>query len=891
MELMVGVRLGHYEIQEPLGAGGMGEVFRARDTRLNRDVALKVLPESFAADSDRIARFTREAQTLAALNHPHIAQIHGLEESSGVRALVMEFVQGEDLAHRIARGPIPLDDALAIARQIAEALEAAHEQGIIHRDLKPANIKLTPDGTVKILDFGLAKPGGAGGAGRDHLANSPTFTAAAAATQMGVILGTAAYMAPEQARGKAVDKRGDIWAFGCVLYEMLTGAQAFSGDTVTDVLASVVQREPDWSRLPEGLPPGVRAAIQHCLVKDRAQRLADLSTARFLITHSDGIAAPAAVAGGRRPDARLAIGLALVAALLAVIATLLVVRSRDASPAVGTVARVTIPLPPGDAIVSPQLLPLAISPDGAHVVYQGVHDGKRQLHHRALASMDATPIPGTDGGLMPFFSPDGRWIGFFDGESLKKVPLGGGALEVIGPAPSARGASWGADGFIYFAPAGVGTIWRVSASGGNLVEVTKLDATAGEISHRWPQIVPEHDALLFTARTGPGPDEASIAWQSLKTGERRTLVRGGENGHYVRSGYVVYARSEDLLTIPFDPSAGGVSMATPMRLPERPLVSSGEATPYAVSATGTLAYLSGGPSQHARRLVTVEPTGSVQPLNLPERHYQQISISPDGRQMIVQILEGTIGLWLYDFSRGTLAPLVTSAGSSQVPVWTPDGRRVIYRGTRTGTRNLWWKATDGSGDEERLSAKDGVVQTPGSVSPDGEWLVFEEVGGGRGYDIFAMRLSGDRTPRPLVASSANERNPRISPDGRWLLFVSEGSGRPEIFAQPFPGPGSRTPVSSNGGIEPLWSRDGRQVFYLEGNRLMAVSVSTTPTFSAGIPRALFEARYPSSTTGTTGYDVLPDGRFVRVQSLAPEPPLDRISLVLNWDEQLRQSAR
>jgi eukaryotic-like serine/threonine-protein kinase len=884
-------RVGPYEIVSRLGAGGMGEVFRARDTRLNRDVALKVLPESFAADADRIARFTREAQALAALNHPHIAQIHGFEESDGVRALVMELVEGEDLAERIARGPIPVDEALAIARQIADALAAAHEQGIIHRDLKPANIKLRADGSVKVLDFGLAKAATTSRAAGDGSIDAPTLTSPAM-TMQGVILGTAAYMAPEQARGKAIDKRADIWAFGCVVYEMLTGAQAFRGETVTDVLASVVQREPDWSKLPGDLPPGVRTAIEHCLMKDRAQRIADISTARFLLTNSDRIAAPSAVAGERRLPARLGIGLAAAAgALLAVVATMLVVQSPDRSPAIGAIARVTIPLPPGDVIVSAQLLPLAISPDGAHLVYQGLHDGKRQLHHRALASTDATPIPGTDGGLMPFFSPDGHWIGFFDGEHLKKVPLGGGTLEVICPAPSARGASWGADGFIYFAPAGVGTIWKVSASGGDPVEVTKLDASAGEISHRWPQVVPEHDALLYTARTGPGPDEASIAWQSLKTGERRTLVRGGENGRYVQPGYVVYSRSDDLLAIPFNPSAAGMPTATPLRLPERPLVSSGEATPYAASATGTLAYLSGGPAQHARRLVTVAPTGSVQPLNLPERHYQQISISPDGRHAIVQILEGTVGLWSYDFSRGTLAPLVTGAGSSQVPVWTPDGRRVIYRGTRRGTRNLWWKAADGSGDEERLSAKDGVVQTPTSVSPDGEWLLFEEVGDGRASDILAMRLAGDRTPQPLVATSANERNARISPDGKWLLFVSEGSGRPEIFAQPFPGPGPRTPVSSNGGIEPLWSRDGRQVFYIEGNRLMAVSVSTTPSFSPGIPRPLLDGPYPRSTTGTTGYDVLPDGRFVRVQSIAPEPPLDRISLVLNWHEQLRQAAR
>jgi Protein kinase domain len=549
LSLSLGTRLGPYEVTAQIGAGGMGEVYRARDTKLDRSVALKILPQSFAQDAKRLARFEREAKTLASLSHPNIAIIHGFEEADGIKALVMELVEGPTLADRIAQGPIPVDEALPIAKQIAEALEAAHEQGTVHRDLKPANVIVRPDGTVKVLDFGLAKAI-AGEAGTD-LANSPTVTALA--TRAGVLLGTAAYMSPEQARGKAVDKRTDIWAFGCVLYEMLTGTCAFAADDVSGTLAHVPMKELEWEALPASTPASIRHLIQRCLQKDPERRLRDIGDAGFQIEDAQN-AAPSGAATARRRKSQERVS--WMAAMLIVVVGMTTLNFRRAPAPQGSpaVARLTVVLPAGDRLGSLNNAAVALSPGGTQLAYVGVKDSHQQLYFRSLDGVDSKAISGTEGATSPFFSPDGQWIGFFALGKLKKVSVAGGAVEILCDAPSRDGfgGSWGPDNSIYFAPGGGAGLWKVSASGGIPTEVTGLDRSYGEISHRWPQVLPGGKALLFTVWMGPGFDEHRIDVQALQTGKRRVLVRGGTTGRYVASGHLVYARADALMAVRMD---------------------------------------------------------------------------------------------------------------------------------------------------------------------------------------------------------------------------------------------------------------------------------------------------------------------------------------------------
>jgi serine/threonine-protein kinase len=882
--------IGAYQVVAAIGAGGMGEVFRARDTKLNRDVAIKVLPELFALDPERIARFTREAQTLAALNHSNIAHIYGVVDRPA--ALVMEFADGEDLSAIIARGPLTVADALPIARQIADALEAAHEQGIVHRDLKPANVKVKADGTVKVLDFGLAKA-------MDPVdsvlqgfspANSPTFTSHG--TQMGVILGTAAYMAPEQARGKTVDKRADIWAFGVVLFEMLTGQQAFAGDTISEVMASVMKDDPDWSRLPPSTPPQVVRLLRRCLVKDPKQRLRDIGDARLLLDDAD-VPASSAV-NGRRATHR-AIGTVpaaalVVASMLAGGAAVRVFRPAPATAIAGS-PHLDIALPGDDEITGAEMAPLAISPDGSRIAYSAVHNGRAQLYVRAIDEPDAKALPGTEGAGTPFFSPDGQWVAFFAQEKLKKVAIGGTSVQVLCDVGLARGGTWAADGQIYFAPTTISGILKVSDAGGTPVEITHLDRAHGEISHRWPLVLPDAKTLLFTIWSGPGEDERQIVRLSLATGERQTLVRGGDHAKYLPDGYLVYVRLDDLFAVPWRPSDTKIGTTAPFPLHEHARVENEGAGAYDISSNGTFISVTGGAMRYAHRLVWVDRSGRVDPLPLPQRNYEAAWVSPDGTLALVQISEGTIGLWLYDLARHTLTPFVTPGGSSQAGAWTPDGKSIIYRNTRNGTRDLYRRAADGTGGEERLTAGDAML-TPGSVSPDGRWLVFNAMGGKRGVtQLMAVRLDGPlpATPQPVVAEGGAQ-NGQLSPDGKWLAYTAPVSDRMEIYVQPFPGPGPRKQISTEGGVEPLWSRGGRELFYQDGDRLMGVEVSTSPSFSAGQPRVVAQGAFRAGPNSKTPFDIAADGRFLRVQPVAPERPLNRIDVVLNWFADVQTAA-
>jgi len=882
MALTPGSRLGPYEVIAQIGVGGMGEVYRATDTNLKRAVAIKVLPESVASDVERLARFQREAEVLASLNHPNIAAIYGLERSGGKTALVMELVEGPTLADRIAQGALPVDEALPLAEQIAEALEAAHERGIIHRDLKPANVKVRPDGTVKVLDFGLAKALEPQGAVLDA-SQSPTITSPAM-TRMGVILGTAAYMSPEQARGKAVDKRSDIWAFGCVIYEMLTGRRAFAGDEVSDVLASVLAREPDWTLLPAGLSPVLATFIKRCLQKDRKQRIGDVQSLRLAL---DGAFETAASHVGqsmtvaqpvwRRP---IVLGLATAMALLAAaIGGVVVWTLARTTPAAGSrVARLTM------QIGSPGRPGVAISPAGTHVAYIAMSGDREQLYLRALHSVEAKALPGTESASSPFFSPDGQWIGFFAQGKLKKVSLAAGTTQTLSDAPlGGAGGSWAADGSIYYAPTGSSGLLKVSANGGTPTAVTTLDRAKGEVSHREPHVLPGGRVVMLTMWTGPGLDEQQIHVQRLDTGERTIVVRGGGTGRYVPTGHVVFVRRDELFAVPFDLDRLQVSGEV-VRLADAVL-----GDQYAVSDVGELVYLPGSPQAYESRLVWVARDGRVEALAAPLRNYHgNAVISPDGHLAAVDVDTGTIGIWLYDFSRATLTPLTTGSGSSQAPRWTPDGKRIVYRGTRTGFRNLWWKTVDDSMSEERLASGERT-QHPGSWSADGQWLVYTEISLETGPDVWALPAGGDRKPRVIVRTPFDDGYPRLSPDGHWLAYTSDESGRMEVFVQPFTGPGRRSQISNDGGAEPVWSRDGRELFYLNGDKMMAVEITTTPAFKAGTPRLLFEGRYRSGPTGVAGYDVTSDGqRFLRVQPVHPDPPTNQIHVVLNWLEELKR---
>jgi hypothetical protein len=889
--VMTGRRIGGYMIGAPLGAGGMGEVYCARDTRLGRDVAVKILPRAFTSEPERLARFEREARVLASLNHPNIGAIYGLEESGGITALVMELVEGEDLSERIACGTMPIDAALPIAKQIADALETAHEQGIIHRDLKPANIKVRANGTVKVLDFGLAKVMDPAGGPSANAMNSPTITTPAM-TQAGVILGTAAYMSPEQARGKAVDKRADIWAFGVVLYEMLTGRRAFEGNDVSITLAAVMTKEPEWDALPASTPEALRRLLIRCLQKDAKARMRDIGEARLQI---DELLSSAPAFETTRPVTPRRRGtswpLTMVTAVFAaIVAGIVVWTLRPPAPSVaGPVARVAVSLPAGVRLAELQFPAVALSPDGTQLAFAALKGSTRQLYIRSLDNVELKAIAGTEDATAPFFSPDGQWIGFFAGGKLKKISVAGSALQALWSAPLGVGGSWAPDNTIYFAPTAIAGLWKIPAAGGTAQPVTTLDRSKGEVSHRWPQVLPGGTSVLFTVWTGPGYDEKYFAVQSLETGERHVLLRGGETGRYVSTGHLVYTRGDALMAVPLDLARLKVTGGAPVVLAEM-VWTGAQGAHYSVSDSGSLAYVPGDPPRYERRLVWVDRKGAVEPLPVPSRAFGSPQLSPDGHRLAVEVWEGTVGIWIYDFARATLTPL-TSGGSSQQPAWTPDGERIAYRFTRSGLRNVFWKAVDGIGEEERLTTGDDN-QTPGSWSPDGKWLAFADLATSTGADIWLVRPEGDRKAQVFLRTPSNERDPRFSPDGRWLAYVSDESGRQQICVRPFPGPGPMSQVSTDGGTEPVWSRDGRELFYLNGDKMMAVDVAARPAFTAGPPRLLYEGRYDTSVTFTSSYDVSLDGRrFLRAQPPESGPAATQIQVVINWGEELRQKVR
>jgi serine/threonine-protein kinase len=882
MALTIGTQLGSHEIISLLGKGGMGEVYRARDLRLKREVAIKILPEEFSRDADRAIRFQREAEVLASLNHPNVAAIYDLQDANGLRYLVLELVEGDTLADRLQHGAISLEESLKIGIQISEALEAAHETGIIHRDLKPANIKVTTEGKVKVLDFGLAKAF-CSDAGNANMSDSPTLTMGA--TQQGIILGTAAYMSPEQARGRAVDRRTDVWALGAVIYEMLTGKQAFQGEDVGDILATVVKTDPDWDRLPENTPESITRLLRRCLRKDRRLRLGDAGAVRIEL--EEALASPSSGEASKNGHRRRSFSLfaAVVVAIVAIVIAFAIGTRFGKSPAQqerGNVARLNLSLPAGTEL-SIRPASIVISPDGTQVAFIASRGGNEQLYIRRLSEFDSRPLKDTKGGLAPFFSPDGKWLGFFADGKLKKLSTSGEVVETLADADG-NGGSWGRDDTIAFF--NKGDLFAVPSTGGTPRPLAAPNKDRQSSRSGGPEILPGGDAVLFmTATRGDSTvDERSIEVLSIKTGERKTLIRGGYNPHYVATGHLIFLRSQTLMAVPFDLKKLELA-GTPIPLLEG-LWQGYAGASFSCSNVGACVYLGGG-AVTQRSVVLVDRDGVSQTLPLAPQNYSHPRFSPVGDKIAFWIQQSRCDIVVYDIARNVLTRLTTE-GDNHYPIWTPNGRQITYiSGARPGILgyDFMSKPVDGSGREQQLTETGQNLNpiTPFSWSPDGSVLAFANHG-----DIWLLAMSGKREPRPFIESASDETAPSFSPDGHWLAYTSDQSGEQQVYVQNFPGPGATYPISTNGGNEPVWARNGRELFFRNRNQLMAVQITTQPTFSVSKPRVLFVSPFASGTS-VANYDVSPDGaRFVMVNDGEGANTTTQINVVMNWFRELQE---
>ena len=876
-QLLVGSGFGPYRVLELLGVGGMGEVYRARDTQLQRDVALKILPDSFAADPERVARLQREAEILASLDHPNIAGIHGIHDSDGTRGLVLELVEGETLAEAISRGPIPCADALPVAMQIADGLDAAHERGIVHRDLKPANIKITPDGVVKILDFGLAKLGlnPRFDDDRDKPAGLPAKLSPA--TLPGILLGTAAYLAPEQARGTSLDRRADVWAFGAVLFETLTGRSPFARDSVQDTLAAVLRDEPDWSTLGDDIPPRIRRLLEMCLEKDPRRRVRDMATIRMVIEGAfETPAAPeqSRTSVGDVPRWRSALpwAVAILTGLVAAVSIAWQVRPTAPQPS----AHLILPVESRERI-NPSTP--ALSPNGRYLAYTWGPAGARTLSVHTMLEPDGAPLIELAGAFYPFFSPDSAWLGFFADGELKKVPVGGGPAQTVARAPASRGASWGDDGRIVFAPSFRSGLMRVPADGGEPETLTIPDSGRAESSHRWPHVLPGAATVIFTALSTQG---TAIVAMSLKTGERRVLVDGAQFARYISTGHLVYSHAGRMMAVPLDVERLTV-VGAPM--PFFNAVTSDPPT-FAFADTGLLIFRSG--SAGASALVWIDRAGGVAPLGSELHGFAHPRISPDGAH-VVATRAGN--LWLYDIARDMLSQLTFDGRDLKFPLWTPDSRHVIYARPRAGTGwDIFWRPADGSGSERELVTL-MLDQVPNSVTPsvNGEphFLAFRETSPETAADIRILSMKNQGV-RAFVNGPASERNASFSPDGQFVAYDSNELGRDEVFIRPLTGTGGVRRVSYDGGIEPYWAPNG-ELFFRSGDQMFVVAVRTRQGLAVGVPRKLFEGPYALSPVEHRNYDVTPDGqRFLMVRRPSTAEGTVRLNVVVNWLEELKQ---
>ncbi|HXC33267.1 MAG TPA: protein kinase [Verrucomicrobiae bacterium] len=884
MTIAAGTRLGAYEVISPIGAGGMGEVYKARDTRLDRTVAIKVLPDHFADRGALRERFEREAKTIASLNHPHICTLYDVGREGSTDYLVMEYIEGETLAQRLAKGPLPIQQTLLFAIEIADALDKAHRKGITHRDLKPGNIMLTKSGT-KLLDFGLAKLAQDNNAPVAPESQLPTMKGAV--TAQGTILGTLQYMAPEQVEGKTdqIDARTDIFAFGVVVYEMATGKKAFEGKSQASLMAKILETDPvPMATLAPMTPPALDRIVKRCLAKDpddRWQSARDICQELRWISdggsQSESAKTAPAPSVSRRERLAWIAGCVIACALVGVLGWIL-----KPAPAPLPVTRFAIPLPPGQISLSPDAPRLAISPDGQNLVFvANPKGGSERLYLRAMNRPEAAAIAGTEGAAAPFFSPDGQWIGFFADNKLKKVSISGGSPIILCDAPELLGyrASWGRDDQIVFRPA-LPDLFQVSAAGGTPQSLGFYRAFS-------PEILPAGNALLFTEGAPVGTNlaaSAHVAVRQLKGGEPRELAAGA-SPIYSPTGHLIYVQAGALTAVPFDAKRLTVTGSpVPLGLDVGQSTVTGTAQ-YSLSSNGTLVYFSGGAQAVQRKLVWVDRSGAEQPLPAPPHAYRTPRISPDARHVAVAGVDADV--WVYDITRDSLTKLTFNGAAT--PVWTPDGKHVAF-GSAAGTphgSNIYWQPSDGSGRADALTSFDQNAHNTGSWSPDGQVLAFEEINPASGRDVLIFTL-GDRKVRPFLNTKFDETAPEFSPDGHWLAYASDESGRYEIYVQPYPGPGGKWQISTDGGMEPRWAHDG-EIFYRSGPKLMAVQTKLTPSFSADKPKMLFEGAYIPTLQTMANYDVTPDGRrFLMVKANEDAESGQQINVVLNWFEELKQ---
>jgi Tol biopolymer transport system component len=887
---MIGRTIAHYEVTSRLGAGGMGEVYRARDTRLGREVALKLLPEAFARDPERLMRFEREAKLLASLNHANLAVIHGIEHDGERRVLVLELVEGEDLARRIARGAVPVDEALAIARQVADAVEAAHEQGVVHRDLKPANVVVSPDGVVKVLDFGLAKAV-EGDSSAPNLSQSPTLLSSP--TAAGVILGTAAYMSPEQARGKRVDRRADIFAFGCLLYEMLAGRQAFFGETVSDTLAAILRAEPDWTLLPKDTPPSVVRLLRRCLEKDPKQRLRDVGEARIVLERAlrgepgDEAVAPAAAAPAGRRRAWLPWA---IVGVLAVVAVTAMTRSRKAVETGSPLVQLSLPLPE-DASLSlrgQHPAPPAISPDGKRVVFGISEQGGAILYVRALDSPEAVKLPGTNGAGYPFWSPDSRQIAFFAQGKLRKIDAGGGPVTTVCDAALGKGGSWGPEGTILIAPNYASGIFRVPADGGPAQPVTVPDTTRGEVSHRFPRFLPDGNRFLYLSRT--------VTVRSGSTGDAGTKLRVGsldgkldreimasESNAIYADGHLLFTRNGFLVAQRFDPDALEL-LGEPAPLADRARVISGTSCGlFDAAKTGILLFQAGS-AVEGSQLTWVDLKGKeVGKLGEPAQHDDPVRISPDGTGVALAVFDprvGTADVWIYDVRRNIKTRFTTDTAVDNNPVWSPDGERIVFSSTRRGQVDLFMKSVGGSQPEDLFFSGSGD-NFANAWSPDGRFVLFSELISGGGWHLYAIP-AGSGGPPLKVLTVTTGFGTCFSPSGRWLAYDTSDSGNRDTFVIPFPGGGRKWQISTAGGFSPRWV--GSRVYYFNERSLLRTEVTEhDSTITIGSEEVLFPVG------DLQDFDVSPDEKRILLLQTLDEANKVPLSVILNWTRKLPAS--
>ncbi|MGQ0732845.1 MAG: protein kinase domain-containing protein [Acidobacteriota bacterium] len=906
MSVAVGARVGPYHVVEKLGEGGMGDVYRARDTRLHRDVALKVLPDAFTGDPDRLARFQREAEILATLNHVNIGHIYGLEEAESLRALVLELVEGPTLADRLTRGPIALDEALPIASQIADAVEAAHARDIIHRDLEPANIKLRPDGTVKVLDFGLAKalaqewPG-------DGDVSAPTMTGGM--TWAGVVLGTPAYMSPEQAKGRATDRRADVWAFGCVLFELLAGRRAFDGETASETIAKVLERDAEWSALPGGLPPALLRLLRRCLQKDPRRRLHDMADVRLELEEaaSPGLAASAesavsiaAATSAPRPVWRRLAGWAAPVVLGGgawVAMDLVGPRSQPPAQDRGQPVRLDVVLPPGVRLAVDSDHPaLALSPDGSTLVFVGERDGVRQLFVRRLREPDARPLAGTEGAVSPFFSPDGRWLAYHSGNTLARIAVAGGVpVKVVATSPAAvaHGATWSLNDTVLLAQSANSGLSAASMAGDELRGDAPTLLTPRERPYAWPSALPDGRHVLFVDRSS---EYSRVAVLALADRNIRTLVNGGTSPRFSPTGHLLFTRDAALYAMPFD-LARVAPTGDAYKLLDGVLTHGRGVSQFAVAGHETLAYVAGGETFTTHELVWVDRAGRAERLSDARETFMTPRLSPDGRHLAVASFEGAnLDLWRLDLVRGALTRVTVHPGEDFGPVWSPDGRTLALSSEIGEDPNpdemgpgLAWIVENGPPESLMPSPGWGNWDFPSSWSPDGQWLAYLRTRGAVSRDVVLLPTRGAREPVALFDGPDSEVAAVFSPDGRWIAFVSDQSGRAEVYVASFPRPAARLQISSSGGIEPLWARSGRELFYREGHKLMVVPFDPGARDPAGAARALFEGRFESAAgygSDAANYDVALDGRrFLMVRRKNLVLP-NVIHVVTNWPQTL-----